>query len=246
MIDLRKLKFICLAAAALVLAVVIYIVPPKTEAQTTTLPDDELVIIVDAGHGGVDGGAVGVNGTVEKYINLDIALQLREVLETAGYKVVMTRETDMSIHDSTAVTISQMKVSDLRNRLAMTKTYPNSILISIHQNTLSNPSVTGAQVFYSGNNDQSAVLAQCIQDQFNEYIQLADDREIKQAGKNLYLFYNAENIAVLAECGFLSNSTEEQLLNTPEHQSDIVFAIYCGLTDYINSYSNREEVPEVG
>jgi len=180
---------------------------------------------------------------VEKHINLDIALQLRDVLLSASYKVIMTRETDMSIHDSTAVTINQMKVSDLRNRLAMTKMYPNSILISIHQNTLTNHSVTGAQVFFSGNNDGSSVLAQCIQDHFNKNIQIADNREIKQAGKNLFLFYKAENVAVLAECGFLSNSQEEQLLCTAEHQADIVFSIYCGLTDYLNA---REDVPSFG
>ena len=243
MIDLRKLNYLSIAVAAFILVAVICFVPSAQTEDAVSLPDNELVIIIDAGHGGVDGGAVGVNGTIEKHINLEIALQLRDVLEAAGYKVVMTRETDMSIHDSTAVTISQMKVSDLRNRLAMTKTYQNSILISIHQNTLTNPSVTGAQVFYSGNNSQSAVLAQCIQDQFNEYIQLADEREIKQAGKNLYLFYNAENVAILAECGFLSNSQEEQLLQTPEHQADIVFTIYCGLIDYLNT---REEVPEIG
>jgi len=243
MLDLRKLNYLAIAVAVLILAVVVCIVPDNTPKTVSTMPENELVIIIDAGHGGIDGGAVGVNGTVEKRINLEIALQLRDVLSAAGYNVIMTRETDMSIHDSNAVTINQMKVSDLRNRLELTRRYPNSILVSIHQNTLTNPSVTGAQVFYSGNHSDSAKLAQSIQNHFNEYIQISDDREIKQAGKNLFLFYNAQNVAVLAECGFLSNSEEEALLCTPEHQADIVFTIYCGLIDYLNM---REEVPAFG
>lgn len=243
MIDLRKKNFFFLIAAAVVLAVVILAVPNSSEIKTSALPEKAPVIIIDPGHGGVDGGAVGVNGTVEKRINLEIALQLRDVLSAAGFNVIMTRDTDKSIHDSDASSISQMKVSDLHNRLAMTKMYENSLLVSIHQNTLHDPSVTGAQVFYSPNNEESAVLAQCIQDQFNQYLQLADSREIKKAGKNLYLFYNAENAAILAECGFLSNSKEEQMLCSEEHQKKIVFSLYCGILDFFNT---REDVPKLG
>lgn len=243
MIDLRKKNFYFLIAAAVVLAVVIIAVPNSADIKASAELSHEPVIIIDAGHGGVDGGAVGINGTVEKRINLEIALQLRDVLSAAGYNVIMTRDTDKSIHDSDAATISQMKVSDLHNRLDMTKMYEDSLLVSIHQNTLHDPSVTGAQVFYSPNNEQSAVLAQCIQDQFNQYLQLADSREIKKAGKNLYLFYNAKNAAVLAECGFLSNSREEELLCSPEYQKKIVFSLYCGILDF---FDTREDVPKVG
>lgn len=244
MLDLKRKRFTLLAAAAVVLAAVIFAVPDnEPKAASAPVSVNEPVIILDPGHGGVDGGAVGVNGTVEKRINLEIALSLRDVLTAAGYNVIMTRDTDRSIHDSTAVTISQMKVSDLHNRLAMTKMYPDSLLVSIHQNILTDPSVTGAQVFYSPNNNDSAVLAQSIQDKFNQYIQLGESREIKKAGKNLYLFYNAQNAAVLAECGFISNSREEQLLCTPEHQAKVVYSLYCGIIDYLNF---REEVPEFG
>ncbi len=247
MIDLKSKHFLLYAAAIIVLATVIFAVPSKDSAVKTAsssaIISGKPVIIIDPGHGGVDGGAVGVNGTVEKRINLEIALQLRDVLAAAGYDVVMTRDTDRSIHDSTAKTISQMKVSDLHNRLAMTEMYPDSLLVSIHQNILTNPGVTGAQVFYSPNNGGSSQLAQCIQDHFNDNIQLADSREIKKAGKNLYLFYNAKNTAVLAECGFISNSREEELLCEPEHQSKVVYCLFCGITDYLKI---REDVPEVG
>ena len=239
---LIKIRKEHLLAVVLALALLLFIV--LTQGGTTGLvsaqPADDFVIILDPGHGGVDGGAVGVNGTVEKRINLEISLRLRDVFTAAGYTVIMTRDTDKSIHDSTADTIREMKVSDMHNRLALTGMYPNSLLISIHQNTLGNSSVTGAQVFYSPNHPSSSRLAQCIQDSFNNGIQLAGDREIKEAGKNLYLFYNAKNTAVLAECGFLSNSEEEAMLCDPDHQDDIVHCIYRGTLEYL---SQLEETP---
>ncbi|MBE6760263.1 MAG: cell wall hydrolase [Ruminococcaceae bacterium] len=246
---LIKIRKEYLLAVGLALALLLFIILTKggtvglTSAEASPASSDDFVIILDPGHGGVDGGAVGVNGTVEKRINLEISLKLRDVFTAAGYTVIMTRDTDKSIHDSTADTIREMKVSDLHNRLALTEMYPNSLLISIHQNTLGNSSVTGAQVFFSPNDPRSEQLAQCLQDSFNDGIQLAGDREIKKAGKNLYLFYNAKNTAVLAECGFLSNSQEEAMLCDPDHQDDIVHCIYRGTLEYL---SRREESPSDG
>lgn len=232
---LIRLRKEYLLAIGLALAVLLFIILTQggTVGVTSALPAEEPVIIIDPGHGGIDGGAVGVSGTVEKRINLEIALKLRDVFVNAGYTVIMTRDTDISIHDSTADTIREMKVSDLRNRLKLTEMYPDSLLISIHQNTLGDSSVTGAQVFYSPNNPQSEILAQAVQDRFNDGIQLAGDRTIKAAGDNLYLFYNAKNTAILAECGFLSNSTEEAMLCGEEHQNDIVYCIYRGTLNYL-------------
>ena len=239
---LIKIRKEHLLAVVLALALLLFIILTQggTAGVVSADPADDFVIILDPGHGGVDGGAVGVNGTVEKRINLEISLRLRDVFTAAGYTVIMTRDTDKSIHDSTADTIREMKVSDMHNRLALTELYPNSLLISIHQNTLGNSSVTGAQVFYSPNNPASEQLALCIQDSFNNGIQLAGDREVKKAGKNLFLFYNAKNTAVLAECGFLSNSQEEALLCDPDHQDDVVYCIYRGTLEYL---SQREESP---
>lgn len=204
-------------------------------ASAGTTVNDDFVIILDPGHGGVDGGAVGTGGTVEKRVNLEIALRLRDVLDDAGYTVIMTRDSDVSIHDSNAQSIKQQKVSDLRNRLALTKLYPNSLLVSIHQNTLpDSKNVSGAQVFYSANHPDSAALAQAIQDSFNTCLQPQKARTTKKAGKNLYLFYNAQNVAVLAECGFLSNPQEERLLCTQEYQDKIVFCIYSGILEYLD------------
>ncbi len=203
-----------------------------TEANsigTTVRP----VIIIDPGHGGIDGGAVGVSGTVEKNLNLQIALKLRRKLSTLGFKVIMTRETDISIHDPDAASVRQKKASDLKNRLSLTKLYPESILISIHQNTINMPSVRGAQVFYSPNNDSSKLLAGHMQDTLNSVMVSGKPRTAVKAGSNLYLFYNAENTAILIECGFLSNTEEEKLLGTEDYQDIITSSICKGIFKYL-------------
>lgn len=235
-----KTKHYVIAACAALLTVCLLIGISAGSVPTVSVSDTEreIVILIDPGHGGIDGGAVGISGTIEKDINLRIALRLREALTAAGYTVIMTRDTDISIHDSSASSVREKKVSDLRNRLAMTKLYPDSLLVSIHQNNIGSAGVTGAQVFYSPNNPESAVLAQSIQDEFNSGLQPGKDREIKKAGKNLYLFYNAKNTAVLAECGFLSNRTEEALLCDPEYQDKVVYTIFSGIIKYLG---NRED-----
>lgn len=191
------------------------------------------IIIIDPGHGGFDGGAIGINGTIEKNVNLAISLKLRDMLEDAGFTVIMTRDTDTATNDNDAASTRQKKISDMRNRLNLTKLYPGSTLISIHQNKLEGSSkVRGGQIFYSPNQESSKELAQAIQDEFNRQIQPEKPREIVKTGKNLYLFYHAPNTAVLCECGFLSNPDEEALLNTDEYQYKIAYCIYRGLLCY--------------
>lgn len=198
--------------------------------KTNSQQDNSKVIIIDAGHGGFDGGAIGSNGTIEKDINLAISLKLRNMLEKAGYTVVMTRDIDTALNDTEDTSTRKKKISDMHNRLNLTKLYPGSTLISIHQNKLDgNSTVHGGQIFYSPNQESSQTLAQYIQDEFNAYVQPEKPREIVKTGKNLYLFYNAQNTAVLCECGFLSNPDEEALLNTDEYQSKIAYCIFSGI-----------------
>lgn len=191
------------------------------------------VIIIDPGHGGIDGGAVGASGTIEKDINLKIALKLKNKFSVLGYKVIMTRETDISIHDADASTVRQKKASDLKNRLELTKLYPDSILVSIHQNIIDIPSVRGAQVFYSPNNESSKVLAGYLQDALNSEMHAGKPRAITKAGKNLYLFYYAQNTAVLVECGFLSNREEEALLCSEDYQNMLAITICKAILTYL-------------
>ena len=143
----------------------------SVQGQTIQAGDNGRIILIDPGHGGFDGGAVGVNGTVEKNVNLAISLKLRDMLNDAGFTVVMTRESDCALNDTGDTTIRKRKISDMRARLNLTKLYPGSVLISIHQNKLSGDSrVHGAQIFFSPNEPSSKELAQSIQSEFNSRI----------------------------------------------------------------------------
>ncbi|MCL2068319.1 MAG: N-acetylmuramoyl-L-alanine amidase, partial [Oscillospiraceae bacterium] len=167
------------------------------------------VIILDAGHGGMDGGAVASGGLMEKEINLAITLKLRDMLTALGFEVVLTREDDRSIHDEGVQGVRRQKTSDLHNRLAIAQQYsPNVIFLSIHQNKFQDTSSHGAQIFYSPNHTSSEVLARILQDTIIEMVQPENQRDIKKAGDNLYLMHEAECPAVLIECGFLSNISD--------------------------------------
>lgn len=193
---------------------------------------DKLQVIIDAGHGGMDGGAVGVDGIIEKDINLSIALKLRDMMELNGIDVIMTRETDRSIHDDGITSTREQKVSDIHNRFALTEDNPNAIFISIHQNKFEKSSSSGAQVFYSVNNPESANLAQSMQLTIKEAIQQENERETKPAGSNLYILHNAKSTAIMVECGFLSNASDAALLTNDEYQSMMAYSIFAGLVRY--------------
>ncbi len=193
-------------------------------------------VIVDPGHGGEDGGAVGASNSVEKEINLSISLMLRDMLRISGFEVVMTRETDISIHDPSAKTISQKKTSDLRNRLALMKQHPDALILSIHQNKFTQEKYSGAQVFYGTQlPEASKRLAQTIQDNIKTQLQPENYREIKESYDSLYLLCNAPAPIVLVECGFLSNRREEALLCDPDYQKQMAFLVYISVLEYLQN-----------
>ncbi len=196
--------------------------------------DNQPIIIIDAGHGGFDGGAVAEDGTIEKDINLTISKHLQEYLTFFGFKTIMTRENDTSIEDDGLQTIRERKSSDLHNRMKIMKETENALFISIHQNKYSIEKYSGTQVFYSPKTkEESSLLAQSIQDTVINTLQKDNTRQIKECGTSVFLMYNAVKPAVLVECGFLSNYEETRLLNTPEYQKKIAFCIAMGIQNYI-------------
>lgn len=202
----------------------------------TTKRDYDYAVIIDPGHGGTDGGAVGVDGVIEKGINLSISLKLRTFFEQAGFKVIMTREDDRSIHDDNSNTIRKQKKSDLYNRFDIIKNNPRAIFISIHQNKFEDGKYSGAQVFYSKNNDASELLAATLQINIKKTLQPQNNREIIKAEKNLFLLYNAKTPAVLVECGFLSNANEAASLQNNDYQNKMAFAIFYGTILFYDAY----------
>ena len=192
-------------------------------------------VILDAGHGGVDGGAVADDGTVEKDINLTITQKLGSVLRLMGYNVITTRDEDISIHDEDAQTIRNKKVSDLHNRLAIIEKNPGYLYVGIHQNKFPQKQYWGTQVFYGIKHEDSERAALSIQQDIKSMLQPDNNREIKPSDKSIYLLYNAPNPAVLVECGFLSNDDELEKLKDDNYQTKLAFCIACGIVGYYES-----------
>lgn len=200
-------------------------------------------IIIDAGHGGEDGGAIGIDGTIEKNLNLEIALKLNDVLSVMGYETRMVRISDISIYNGNPKTLREKKVSDIRNRTAIMEEYENCLYVSIHQNKYDDASIWGAQTFYSPNDEQSKKLAQFIQSSIATELQPENKRQIKQSGTSIYVLYNATKPAVMVECGFISNPNELSQLKTEEYQSKMAFSIMSGIINYnISEVTNGTKV----
>lgn len=191
-------------------------------------------IIIDAGHGGFDGGAVALDGTVEKDINLLISHKLKDMLQLQGFNVIMTRYDDSATDNTEDQNISSRKTSDLRNRLRLMNSSPDAIFVSIHLNKFNFASANGLQVFYSPNTAHSKNLAELIQTSVKTMLQPTNDRVVKKGTKSTYLLYNARIPAVIVECGFLSNTEELIMLKDDTYQSKLAFCIFCGITDYYN------------
>ena len=203
------------------------------------------VIVLDAGHGGLDSGAVGKNGTLEKDINLSIVLHLQQLLELSGFDTVLTRDEDISIYDAGVEGIRNQKLSDMDNRLEIVQSHPDSIFLCIHQNNYKDPQYFGAQMFYNNNHPNNRSLAQIMQNRF-AVLQEGNDREIKLSGDELFLLKNNTNPSLMIECGFLSNPEEEALLSTTEYQQKVAFTIYSGLLEYIEKTApDAEEANEL-
>lgn len=188
-------------------------------------------IVVDAGHGGEDGGASDQKGRPEKNINLAIAQDLQQLLTASGYHVVMTRTTDTALSDPLP-TIRERKTSDLHNRMKIIERQESCIVVSIHQNKFEQSRYSGAQVFYSDNDMGSKELAESIQGRVVSLLQKDNTRAVKPATSSIYLLWHAKVPAVLIECGFLSNPEEAEKLSQERYQRQMAFAIYCGLLDY--------------
>lgn len=198
-------------------------------------------VVVDAGHGGEDGGATGVHGELEKDINLAIALELQRLLEQHQFQVVMVRDWDTDLADQNLPTVAQRKRSDLQQRLRLVEESGGCVLLSIHQNFFTESQYSGAQVFYSANDPRSETLAEAIRASITETLQPENTRQNK-VGKGVYLLEQCQVPAVLIECGFLSNPEEAAALADPDYQKQMAQAIYNGLVRYLKETPANESL----
>lgn len=206
---------------------------------STAVGEGRGIVIIDAGHGGEDGGAVGINGALEKDINLKISMMVYDLLQLSDIPVIVTRDSDILLY-SEGVS-GKKKMQDLKNRLATAEKYEDSVFVSIHMNSYISSKYSGTQVYYSPNDKRSALLADTIQSYVKRILQPQNNRQTKPATSAIYILHNVKTPAVLIECGFLSNAKEAELLTTDSYQHKMASVIYSSIADYLNSQSKEKE-----
>jgi N-acetylmuramoyl-L-alanine amidase len=201
----------------------------QTALQTLGQAEESIrpAIVLDPGHGGMDGGAVGADGVVEKEVNLAIALPLRDMLAVMGYDVTMTRETDTDLGGSGS--IREQKRADLAARLEIMEQDPDAWVLMIHQNQFTQPQYSGAQMWYGGKNTASKELAERLKESVVSLLQPDNTRECKPGTDDVWLLMQCGNPIVLVECGFLSNPEECAALQEADYQQKMAFAIAAGV-----------------
>ncbi|MBQ4179693.1 MAG: N-acetylmuramoyl-L-alanine amidase [Ruminococcus sp.] len=201
----------------------------ETAASVRTLPP----VLIDPGHGGEDGGAVS-GDVLEKHINLAVSHDVADLLRLCGYTVSMTRDTDDALTNE-GEDVRKRKYNDMKMRLDLYNATPDNVVVSIHQNKFDAAASHGAQVFYSPNHPNSAVLAEALRKSVTGMLQPDNTRTCKTAGKEIFLLKNARVPAVIVECGFISNRQERELLVTDDYQKQLALAIAAGLMNYVNT-----------
>jgi len=214
------------AAAAVIGAVLLSRFGSAVAVWTAQAPNP--TVILDAGHGGEDGGALSVSGIRESKVNLEISLRLNDFLNLLGIETKMIRTEDVSV-STEGNSVAQRKVSDIKNRVALVDGTPEALLVSIHQNHFSEEKYRGAQVFYAENGEE---LAQLLQSALAQQVDPKNRRQCKKA-QDVYLMEHVSCPAVLIECGFLSNYAEEQLLCDASYQKKLAAAIGCCVFNYL-------------
>lgn len=207
----------------------------STSVQTVGMATASKVIVIDPGHGGFDPGKVGISGSHEKDINLQIALRLREYLEQSGAKVIMTRTSDQDLDGMEG---KSHKNEDMRQRKEIINGSKAQMLVSIHQNAFPQSKVKGAQIFYHKQSIQGKNLAECVDRSIKKYADKENTRKIKNS-EDYYVLRVTNMPAIIVECGFLTNKEEEKKLNTKDYQDKMAWAIYIGIVEYFQSIEGQ-------
>lgn len=200
----------------------------------TKAPADNMTIIIDAGHGGMDAGAVAKDGTLEKDLNLSISNMIAQILKSNGFNVILTREEDIML--SSVKHSGKKKQSDLNARVETAEKYQNPVFVSIHMNKFPDPRCRGAQVYYSKNNEKSKDLAKTIQGSLKSSLEPDNKRDIKQASTDIFILNTLKCPAVLVECGFISNQYDLDNLKNEEYQKKLSVIISAAI---MNGVSNE-------
>lgn len=190
-----------------------------------------LAVVIDAGHGGFDSGKVGINNALEKDINLSIAKKLKVFLEENDIEVIMIREEDEGLYESTD---RNKKIADMKKRVSIINESKAIMAVSIHQNSFTSEREKGAQVFYHQKSEEGKRLAETIQKQIKTSMK-DNNRRVAKANDSYYMLKQTECPLVIVECGFLSNGQEAELLCDEYYQEKMAWSIHIGIMTYINS-----------
>lgn len=199
-------------------------------SQVSVTQKEKPVIVIDVGHGGNDPGKVGVDGTLEKDINLQIAMKLKAYLEASDVKVIMTREEDVGLYRSGD---SNKKVADMRKRCEVINEADPAAVVSIHQNSYHEEAISGGQVFYYKGSEKGKRLAELLQERF-DYVLGENNRRMAKANDSYYLLLHVKKPIVIVECGFLSNRKESESLKSEAYQDRLAWTIHMGIMQYLN------------
>lgn len=222
----KKIKWIL--TGIMVLALIILCKKMQEHIAGSNVPESR-VIVIDAGHGAEDPGKVGVSGELEKEINLQIAKKVQEKLEAEGITVVMTREDDKGFYGGTQ---PYKKLTDMKKRVALINETAPEVVVSIHQNSFSDGSVRGPQVFYYAESEQGEQFASVMQEELWN-VDTEHKREIK-ANDNYYILKHTEVPTIIVECGFLSNYEEAKMLTEDSYQETVAQAIHSGIIKWLD------------
>lgn len=188
------------------------------------------LVVIDSGHGGNDPGKVGIDGSLEKDINLQIAKKLKTYLEASDVEVLMTREDDTGLYNAGD---NNKKMADMRKRCDMINEAKPALVVSIHQNSYHQEAISGGQVFYYKGSEKGKKLAEILQKRF-DYVLGTANRRTAKANDNYYLLLHVKKPIVIVECGFLSNWKESAMLNSEEYQDKLAWTIHMGIMQYLN------------
>ncbi len=227
----------CMYVLSLTLLMAFAVNGLRAASTVSTVEEISHLVILDAGHGGVDGGASGGDGTKESDLNLAITLKTDAVLGLLGENTLLIRDMDTDLSDATAQSISQKKVSDIRNRVSLVNSHPEALLLSIHCNTYSESKYHGAQVFY-GTVGDAKLLAQRIQENIQLNLDSTNGRACKQISPDVYLMGHIQVPGVLVECGFLTNPDELQNLKSEDYQKKIAVTIAVTVANHLSEDSS--------
>ena len=233
MFFLSKKRIVLLASLLIaVVSIGIFQMNLKEESiETVALPVSNKVIVLDAGHGNPDGGAVSTNGISEAEINLKIALKLQNLLEQSGATVILTRSDENGIYDADKTKLKNQKVSDIKNRVKIGNSSSADIFVFIHLNKIPQSQYSGWQTFFKSGSEQGEKLATSIQENLNKTIEKENNR-VPMKLDNVYIVKNVEIPLTIVECGFLSNEEEERKLQEDDYQDKLAWGIYNGIINY--------------